>query len=250
MGLGETTNSAFYLTIKYDADGNQLWVRRLAGFNQWGTEPRGFSVDRFGNAVVTGLRRIADGVDTITTVKYSPSGDELWVRVAAGMEWVSALGTDGDGNAIVVGSTWNSNYGISDITVVKYNSAGVVLWTAHYAGTRNGESQSASGLTIDDAGNIYIAGIGLLPSTGIGGILSLKYSPQGTLLQSTAYGDVTGRWLGSGVVQLDNDGNLYLTGTSIYTTTNGWAYDLLTLKYDSNGNQAWAARYGGQTHEL
>src|SRR5437899_2185539 len=52
MGLGETTNSAFYLTIKYDADGNQLWVRRLAGFNQWGTEPRGFSVDRFGNAVV------------------------------------------------------------------------------------------------------------------------------------------------------------------------------------------------------
>src|SRR6266480_683367 len=31
MGLGETTNSAFYLSIKYDADGNQLWVRRLAG---------------------------------------------------------------------------------------------------------------------------------------------------------------------------------------------------------------------------
>src|SRR5438876_5558234 len=101
IALSAGPTSAAYLTIKYDADGTELWARRLEGANQWGTQPRAFAVDAFGNAFVTGLRRVSDVVDAVTTVKYSPSGDELWVRVANDIYWPTALAVDGNGSVIL-----------------------------------------------------------------------------------------------------------------------------------------------------
>src|SRR5258706_3788488 len=249
MGLGETTNSAAYLTIKYDPDGSELWARRLSGVNQYGTEPRALAVDASGNAFVTGFRRVTDGVDAVTTAKYSPAGEELWVRVADTMDWVSALAADGDGNVIVTGSGHDADNNVYTLTL-KYDATGNLRWAAHYDGQGNSDSQPSAGLAVDPAGNVYVAAIASWPSTGANQILTLKYSSQGTLLQTTSYEDATGRWLGAGAVKLDNDGNLYLTGSSIYITNNNWAYDFITLKYDANGTPAWAARYNGQNYGL
>ena len=41
---------------------------------------------------------------------------------------------------------------------------------------------------------------------------------------------------------LDNAGNVYVTGASMSSSA-GWDY--ATVKYDSNGNQKWVARYNG-----
>ncbi len=47
---------------------------------------------------------------------------------------------------------------------------------------------------------------------------------------------------------LDDQGNVYVTGRSSYT---GESYDAVTIKYDPNCNEVWAApaRYTGSTHE-
>ncbi|MBA3726280.1 MAG: SBBP repeat-containing protein, partial [Armatimonadetes bacterium] len=41
---------------------------------------------------------------------------------------------------------------------------------------------------------------------------------------------------------VDAAGNVYVTGSS-YGARTGWDY--ATIKYDSNGNQLWVARYAG-----
>lgn len=49
-------------------------------------------------------------------------------------------------------------------------------------------------------------------------------------------------------IAVDNLGNVYVTGTSYTSTTNG--YDIVTIKYDSLGTQLWVATFNGSGSAL
>jgi hypothetical protein len=54
--------------------------------------------------------------------------------------------------------------------------------------------------------------------------------------------DPTGNFIDNAVdLALDASGNTYVTGTSY----NGSSYDIVTVKYDSGGNEIWRTSYGG-----
>ena len=70
---------ADYATIKYDPDGNELWVARYDGPASSYDEALAMAVDGWGNVYVAGK---SDGIGTnqdYATIKYDPDGNELWV---------------------------------------------------------------------------------------------------------------------------------------------------------------------------
>ena len=76
---GETTGYD-YLTVKYDVAGNKQWAKRYDGPGHAEDWPTDLAVDGQGNVIVTGRSHGGPTGFDYATVKYSPAGDELWVR--------------------------------------------------------------------------------------------------------------------------------------------------------------------------
>ena len=74
--------------------------------------------------------------------------------------------------------------------------------------------------------------------------LTVKYDSDGNQLWAKKY-DGTGEKTRKDIardIAVDASGTVYVTGVSYGSGTRG---DCLTIKYDSLGNQLWAARYDG-----
>ena len=148
---------------------------------------------------------------------------------------------DVTGNVYV--ATDSVDLGRSNIVILKFGSDGNLQWTAQYNGIGDG-LDSATCLAVDVSGNIYVTGY----STGASGyydIVTFKYSSNGAMLWNVVYnGMFNGDDLAQGIA-LDGSGNVYITGSSEGADT---GYDLVTIKYDGDGNLLWQARYDGPQH--
>src|SRR2546428_8488898 len=69
-----------YATIKYDPNGNQLWVARYDGYDQDEDRPQAMAVDAQGNVYVTGYSWGNFSGYDFATVKYDSSGNQLWAN--------------------------------------------------------------------------------------------------------------------------------------------------------------------------
>ena len=114
-----------YGTIKYDGDGNQLWVARYNGPGDVIDGAHALALDGQGNAYVAGLccYGVGGGGD-FATIKYDPEGRQLWSYryngVANAYDEARALAVDGQGNVYVSG--WSEGVGTSsDYATVKYS---------------------------------------------------------------------------------------------------------------------------------
>ncbi len=235
---GESSNGSNFdiVTLKYNSSGTQLWAKRYNnGYDDWAKIP---VLDSTGNVYVTGSSSNGSN-DDIVTLKYNPSGTQLWVSRYDNGGWDSpgwALAVDGSGNAYVAGQS------SSDFITLKYNASGAQLWATPYD---NGAWDSAINLSLDASGNVYVTG---QSSNGINGdIATVKYDTDGTQLWVQRYdsgGDEQG-W-GGNRNAVDASGNVYVMGGS----PNGSNYDIITVKYDTNGSQLGLVRYdnGGEDY--
>ena len=137
LGFSQNTNTNLgYITIKYAANGTQLWAARYDDTNYPTATPSAFALDTSNNVVVTG--------DALT-VKYDSNGNQLWAAPYNG----SALAIDPGGNAIVTGVG-------SNFSTVKLGPSGSNLWAATYPDPV-GPAWSQVVLA-DSNSNVYIAG--------------------------------------------------------------------------------------------
>src|SRR5687767_4868022 len=87
-------------------------------------------VDGGGNVYVTGESARTDGQGfDMVTVKYSPTGTQLWAAsygATNSQEYPTALALDPSGNAYVVGQIYDNGH--VDLLIVKYSAAGVEQW--------------------------------------------------------------------------------------------------------------------------
>lgn len=150
--------------------------------------------------------------------------------------------TDESGNIYVAGTTEGRRSG-ADYVVIKYNTSGAQLWVATYNGTGNGDDYPYA-IAIDGSSNIYITG----RSIGSGAnydYVTVKYRGiDGNQDWVSRFNSSGNRHDIAKDVQVDVDGNVYVTGFSDGANSiNGNA--ITTIKYDTNGGVLWNKTYNG-----
>ncbi|HEY3251559.1 MAG TPA: SBBP repeat-containing protein [Ignavibacteria bacterium] len=126
---GEVWTSAYnkdYGTIKYDQDGNTLWIRVYDGPGNSNDIANSMAMDNSGNIYVTGWSRNTSnfGTEDFCTVKYNSNGLQKWVmryNGAGNNEDISnAIAVDVSGNVFVTGRSKlsSNNY---EISTIKYS---------------------------------------------------------------------------------------------------------------------------------
>jgi uncharacterized delta-60 repeat protein len=233
-----------YATIKYDSDGNELWVASYNGPGNIDDLPCAIALDTMGNVYVAGISRGIETGDDYATIKYDQNGTELWVaRFDGGGARAYDMAVDSVGNIYVTGISEE------DYATVKYDSDGNELWVARYDGPDNGPDH-AYALEVDDSGNVYVTGDSG-PNIYTGGVwlmrdyTTIKYDTNGSQLWVARY-DGPGNFEDTNeAIAVDSSGNVYVTGKSAQSSTEPYNYDFTTVAYDPSGNQSWVRRYNG-----
>ncbi len=216
--------------IKYDPDGNELWVAHYGSPACGDDQLNALAVDDSGNVFVTGGLGGNYG-----TIKYDRNGRLVWVAhydgPTNGDDLAAAIALDTVGNVYVTGWSGGIDPG-GGYATVKYDARGNQLWVARYD-PPNGAA--AGSVAVDNAGNVFVTGTeaGLSLNQDCA---TLKYDANGNQVWLREF-DSGGRDESIGL-GLDRDGNVFVVDDSNSSAP-------VTIKYASNGDQLWTARYEG-----
>lgn len=247
------TGGQFYdwLTIKYTSNGDVVWTQRQNGTCDREDIATDIAVDKFNNVYVTGsfsdtIQSLGNCTSNAAFIKYSPSGELLWLREWDGEpEYIEngnspvALVIDDSCNIYITGFFYAVDpYQGYDFFTLKYDSAGTFQWARTYNGICTYGNDYPSAITLDKVGNIYVTGKSdSEPYFWKEDYLTVSYSPQGVerwvrRYDANGYTDIP-----QGIVS-DDSCNVYVTGYS-----DRFSRNMLTIKYDSTGTEKRIERY-------
>ena len=243
-----------YGTLKYNKEGDLLWVRWYNGPGNSADVAFALQIDTAGNVYITG-HSYGDGTERdYATLKYDSDGNLIWEEryngPGNGFDGAGYIQLDSAGSVYVTGSSWggwifDGGTGF-DYATLKYDTDGYLLWVRRYnspGDTLDPDTwdDHAMGLQVDGVGNVYVTGMSYGDSITGADYATLKYSPSGALLWVQRYNGPANSYDVAKAIQLDAAGNVYVTGRS-NTEAGG---DYTTLKYSPAGNLIWVRRYPG-----
>jgi hypothetical protein len=270
------------LTMKYDSNGTQLWTApyagaalavdvngnvavtgfdtifstvkiNAAGTNLWqeaypascgATTGQSIVADTNGNFYVTGNYPFAceEGVTDyeLLLIKYASNGSQTWTTTdsyGSGPPWQTEGAAIHGSNLYIAG---NFGGGVPEGYVVfVYDVNGNVVWSAFP--NNNGYSR-VYGSAVDHAGCIVMTGQ-IPTSFNPGPVFSYgttKLGANGSTLWTSYYPTAATATGVANALAVDSPNNCYVTG---YSPDANGINDIVTIKYDPNGNQIWLQRY-------
>jgi hypothetical protein len=239
---GYRTNGG-YLTIKYEPDGDQLW---LASYGSGvDTRAEAIAVGSGGDVYVTGSEYQELGL-LFSTVKYNSDGARQWVaRTDFNSDYYESwdrpfdIALDGSGNVYVAGSAlcyipWDGP--CRGLATVKYSDEGGQLWTmAIHAGGYDDYSftDGARVIAVDPSGDVVVTGRNDLDC------VTARYSSSGSSLWTRTYNYPLASTDVGKKVAFDGSGNAYVICNP------SWSGSTI-IKYTRNGTEEWVRVYRGQ----
>ncbi|MBA2611181.1 MAG: T9SS type A sorting domain-containing protein [Bacteroidetes bacterium] len=221
---------------------NVDWVKTKSERAQISNVPS--AIDANNNAYITGYMYVTSNNANANTVKYSPTGAELWTAsydYNGGFDNSKAIILDAAGNSYITGESDGTTG--RDVFVVKYDPNGLQLFAFRWNGASNG-NDCGNAITLDGTGNIYITGF----TTNMGGskdYVTIKLNNSG-VQQFAVITNGTGNLNDEAVAIGFNNNRLYITGNSTNVSGNT---DLLTLRINpANGSTVWSKTENGSAN--
>lgn len=118
-------------------------------------------------------------------------------------------------------------------------------WVKKYNGS--GDYRDCGyGIAVDKAGYIYVVGQGYGKDTKCD-FTTIKYAPNGQVVWIRKYNGAENNYDRPYAITVDDSGNVYVTGRD-------WGNEstfenIVTIKYDSDGNTLWTATYDGDAND-
>jgi uncharacterized protein (AIM24 family) len=248
---------------KFNPAGNLLFTRQLGTVST--DEATGVAVDGVGNVYVAGSTNgdldgaggdpVLGGTDFFLA-KFDASGNLLFTRqlgTTATDDDARGVAVDGTGNVYVTGSTQGDLDGTgvgdpllggTDFFLAKFDPDGSFLGTRQLGTTA---TDDANGVSVDDAGNVYVAGSTNGDLDGSGGdplsggvdLFLVKFDPAGNLLFTRQLGTVPAdEAFGVAAAGLSVGGNVFVTGETLGGldgNPSAGDFDLFLAKFDPFG---------------
>lgn len=294
-GCFQATHDGSYdaFICKIDPGGHILWSTLFG--KAGGDFAFDITVDKFNNIIVGGTTT-SSGLYTVAgtsfqvnlkgntdafLARFSPTGALRWCTYYGGnnSEDIHVVTTDLQGNIIGCGESFstnlntssgafqNLNEGSSDGYIIKLDSMCARIFSTYIGGN---DVDDIRGIACDAASCIYIAGhtsstdfdttAGAYQTInkGLSDLFLTKWSPTGTLLESTLFGgsqtERLGRMILSGAYEVTLMGktesnDVSMLGSSSQATLAG-GYDVLLAKFDTGTLEPlWSSYYGGAQDE-
>lgn len=223
-----------FMTIKYNSDGKQSWVQKYNGPANGNDQINAIGTDREGNIYVTGFTTTYASNMDLTTIKYSMTGNQIWVDTYNGpgnaIDQGISLVVDKDGFIYVAGVSMGNGTDY-DFVTIKYNGLGIELWASRYNGNGNSVDH-AFAISTDELGSIYVTGHAWNGTDD--DYTTIKYNELGNELWIAKYNG-PGNSVDEAIANyVDPSGNVYVTGSSIGSST---LLDYASIKYSQSAPQ-------------
>ncbi|WP_061248736.1 SBBP repeat beta-propeller lipoprotein, LipL53 family [Leptospira alstonii] len=220
--------------IKFDTDGNQLWVKQLS-IRDAAIFPMGVAFDKvtgriymvgYGNANFETESFPGIGYNNFFILKYDGDGNGQFfaqLGVASKRMGAYSVAVDLSGN-VFAGGTSDANFDPEAVgsgflgTLVKYNSSGVQQWVRQFGPFVGRKNTVIQAMATDKVGNVFTTGWSngnIMDegdnSIGSADVFLTKYDPFGQNEWKRQIGTAGVRMSGNGI-EIDLEGNLYCAG--------------------------------------
>lgn len=230
-----------YLTIKLSPTGDLLWAKRMNGAGNATDRAVAVVADSDGNCFVTGRSENGND-DDYRTIKYDSNGNELWAVSYdnGGTDRAVDMGIDDNGNIYVTGRRDNGNN--DDYTTLKYNTSGVVVFTKILDFVDDDRPED---IAVNGDGSFVVTGRSDANANATinWNYYTVKYNAAGTQQWTATYNGNANNDDIAMAVDLNDAGQVVVTGFSDSDGTAGINNNIITILYSETGVQTWVKTY-------